>query len=159
MQCFLHGLMSISLAGQTLTRRVWPARLHEYRAFSSGSMQRGFHGFHGLGPSFEGLPSKITMRKLSAYTALTLELRTSASTVAITHVCQLLHQEFDARMACVHVYYQKHVATMGTMSEASERNKLIHALLRLQLGMAICYQYEGAYFPAPYVDNQQLCSL
>ena len=37
-------------------------------------------------------------------TTLTLERRTSASTVAITQVCQLLYQEFDARMAYVHVY-------------------------------------------------------
>ena len=38
------------------------------------------------------------------------------------------------------------------MSEASER-------LFMQLGMAICYQYEDAYFPAPYADSQLLCSL
>ena len=25
--------------------------------------------------------------------------------------------------------------------------------------MAICYWYESAYFPAPYIDNQLLCSL
>ena len=38
------------------------------------------------------------MRKHSTYSTLTLELRTSASTVAIMHVCQLLYQEFDAHM-------------------------------------------------------------
>ena len=32
-------------------------------------------------------------------------------------------------------------------------------LLPLQLGMAICYQDESAYFPAPYLDNQLICSL
>ena len=37
--------------------------------------------------------------------------------------------------------------------------KLIYALLPLQLEMAICYQYGNAYFPAPYGDNQLLCSL
>ena len=64
---------------------------------------------------------KNTMCKRSTYTTLALELRTSASTVAMMHVCQLLYQEFDARMAYVHViYYQKHMATIGTMSEASE---------------------------------------
>ena len=64
------------------------------------------------------------MRKRSTYTTLTLELRTSASTVAITHVCQLLYQEFDARMGYVHVkYYQKHVATIETMSKVNERIK------------------------------------
>ena len=42
-----------------------------------------------------------TMRKRTTYTTLSLELRTSASTVVyyqlITHMCQLLYQEFDAR--------------------------------------------------------------
>ena len=33
-----------------------------------------------------------------------LELRTSALTVAVTHVCQLLYQEFNARMDYVYVY-------------------------------------------------------
>ena len=51
-------------------------------------------------PSFEGLPSKI----LCANILRTLPSHcTSASTVAITHVCQPLYQEFDARMANVHV--------------------------------------------------------
>ena len=50
---------------------------------------------------------------------------------------------------CAH---QKHVATI--MSEL----KFIHALFPLQLGIAICYQYESAYFPMPFVDNQLLCS-
>ena len=48
------------------------------------------------------------------------------------------------------------------MSKARERIKakvFIHAMHPLQLGMGICYQYERAYFPAPYVDNQLLCSL
>ena len=44
------------------------------------------------------------------------------------------------------------------MKRASEL-KLIHALLPMQLGMVICYQYKSAYFPVPYVDNQLLCSL
>ena len=32
-------------------------------------------------------------------------------------------------------------------------------MLPLQLGMATCYQYENAYFPAPYADSHLLCSL
>ena len=51
--------------------------------------------------------------------------------------------------------HQRLVATIETMSKL----RLIHALLPLHLGMAICYQYESAYFPAPYVDNQLLCSF
>ena len=77
-------------------------------------------------------------------TPVSPELRTSASTVAIMHVCQLQYQEFDACMR----YYKKHVTTIETMSEESKQIKeLIHALLPLQLGMAICNQYENAYFP------------
>ena len=47
-----------------------------------------------------------TMRKRTTYTtlSLTLELRTSTSTVAITHVCQLLYQEFDAHAAYTCTY-------------------------------------------------------
>ena len=69
-------------------------------------------------PSFEEAAFENTM-----HTTLTQERHTSGSTVAITHVCQLLYQEFDARMAYVHVYYQKHVATIETMNEASKRIK------------------------------------
>ena len=46
-------------------------------------------------------------------------------------------------------------ATLETMSELN----LIQALLPLQLGMAICYHYESAYFPVAYTDNQLLSSL
>ena len=61
------------------------------------------------------------MCKCSIYTTLTLELCTSASTVAITHVSQLLHQEFDVHKGLrAHKYYQKHVETIETMSETSE---------------------------------------
>ena len=42
--------------------------------------------------------------QMYTYTTFTLELCTSASTVAITHMCQLLYQEFDMRMAHVHIY-------------------------------------------------------
>ena len=39
----------------------------------------------------------------NTYTTLILELRTSASTVATMHVCQLLYQEFYAHMGYVHI--------------------------------------------------------
>ena len=49
----------------------------------------------------------------------------ATSTVEITHLCQLLYQEFDARMAYIRgsIYYQKQVVTMKTVSDASERIK------------------------------------
>ena len=90
------------------------------------------------------------MCKCSTYTTLTLELCTSDSTVAIKHVCQLL----SSRIQYVHglrarIYYHKHVATIETMCEASKSEwskAYAHALLPLQLGIAICYQYESTYF-------------
>jgi len=48
------------------------------------------------------------------------------------------------------------VAIIETMSKLNKG--FIHSLLPLQLGMAICYQYESAYFPAPNADNQLLCN-
>ena len=88
-------------------------------------------------------------------------------TVAITHDLPVstqfpvskIRRAHDLR---AHIYYQKHMATIETMSEARERIKakfFIHAMHPLQLGMAICYQYESAYFSTPYADNQLLCSL
>ena len=72
------------------------------------------------------------MRKRTTYTTLTLELRTSASTVAIMHVCQLLYQEFDARMAYTCTYILPEARGNHRDNEQSERAselKLIHALL------------------------------
>ena len=62
--------------------------------------------------------------------------------------------EANGLHACI--YYQEYVATIKTMSEASKRIKVIHALLFMQLGMVICYQYESSNFSTPYVDNQPL---
>ena len=62
------------------------------------------------------------MRKRTTYTTLTLELHTAASTVAITHVCQLLYQEIIRRAHTLRAH-QKLVATIETMSEASEQIK------------------------------------
>ena len=61
------------------------------------------------------------MRKRSTYTTLTLELHTSASTVAITHVCQVLHQKFDTRMAYVHAYWLPEAHGNHRDNEQSER--------------------------------------
>ena len=60
--------------------------------------------------------------------------------VAFCLLCQLLNST-RAWPIRSRIHYPKHVATIETMSEL----KLIHALLPLQLGMAICYQYESAY--------------
>ena len=62
-------------------------------------------------------------------------------------------------MAYVHIYFRKHVATIETMSEASEQIKDYSCIVPLQLGMAICYQYESTYFPAPYADNHAAASF
>ena len=90
-----------------------------------------------------------TIHKRTMHTTLALKLRTSALTVAITHVSTPVSRIRREHGLHARTYYQRHVATIETMSEA---------LLPLQLGIAICYQYESAYFPAPYADNQLLCS-
>ena len=109
-------------------------------------------------PSFEGLLSKIlcanVLRKLRSHwsyfsfnSSNTARVSTPVSTIRRMHGLR----------ACI--YYQKHVATW--QQQRVNELKLIHALLPLQLRMAICYQYdyESTYFPAPYMDNQLLCSL
>ena len=85
-------------------------------------------------------------------------------TVAITHdLNSIFPVSTHAHDLRARIHYQKHMATIETMSEARERIKakifFIHVMHPLQLGMAICYQYESAYFPVPYADNQLLCSL
>ena len=101
------------------------------------------------------------MRKCFTYNTVTLKPR---NTVAITHVCQLPYPKnltrawptlasyprtLEARLRA-RIYYQTNgnVATIEMMNEASERIKAYSCI-----GMAICYQYESAYFPAPYADN------
>ena len=49
-----------------------------------------------------------------------MELHTSTSTVAITHLCQLLYQEFDTHMAYMCAYILSEVITIETMSKVSE---------------------------------------
>ena len=89
-------------------------------------------------PLFLRAAFENTMCKRSTYTTLTLELRMSASSVAITHVRQLLYQEFDARMAYMHVYSTR--SNIETMSKASEQIKVYSCIApSAQLGMAICY--------------------
>ena len=100
------------------------------------------------------------MRKRTMYSTPTLELH--ALELQQTRVCQLLYQEFDARMAYTCTYILPEARGYHRDNERSKRASelnLIHALLPLQLGMTICYQYESAYFPVPYADNQPLCSL
>ena len=96
--------------------------------------------------SLEGLPSN--MRKRTTYTTLTLELRTSASALAITmdNIIRVLYYPCNntrvstsvSRIWCAHglyvhvyiyiyiyiyIYFQKHVATIETISEVNERIK------------------------------------
>ena len=103
------------------------------------------------GPSFEGLPSKIlcanVLRTLHSHWSYAFSFNSSNNACVSTHVIRRAWLR-------AHIYYQEHVAT----SEL----KLIRTLLPLQLAMAmmaICYQYESTYIPAPYADNQLLCSL
>ena len=99
-------------------------------------------------PYFEGLPSKNTMRKRSTYTTLATQFGFNGSNNArvSTPVSRIRRAHgLSARK------YQKHVEIMHV--ETTSELKLAHALFPLQLGMAICNQYENAYFPVPYADN------
>ena len=113
-------------------------------------------------PSFEGLPSKIlyaqTYYEHYAHTGATHSSFNSSNNARVSTPV--------SRIQCAHgprarIYYQKHVATIETMSEASERIKAYSCIAFSApiVGMVICYQYESAYFPAPYADNQVLCIL
>ena len=115
-------------------------------------LQREFHGFHGT-PLLKGC-----LQKYYAQTYYLHDAHTGAThfsfTVAIIHVCQLnnfLYQELDA-------HYLKHVEPLRQWAKWASKG-FIHALPPLQLGMAICYHYDSAYFSVPYMDNQLLCSL
>ena len=118
-------------------------------------IQTGFRGFHGT-PVLKGCLGKYYAQTYYVHYAHTGATHFT-STVAIMYMCQLLYQEFDTRMAymCTYILPEAH----GNHRDNASELKLIHALLPLQLGMAICYQYESAYFPMSYVDNQLLCSL
>ena len=75
-------------------------------------------------PLFLRADFENTMRKRSTYTTLTLELRTSASTVAITHVVSTSVSRIPrAHGLRARKCYQKHVATIETMSEVNGRIK------------------------------------
>ena len=74
-------------------------------------------------------------------------------TVAITHVCQLIPVSRIPRAQSLRA---------RIMSEASSERIKANLLF---MYCSLCsqgwryYQYESAYFPAPYADNQLLCSL
>ena len=105
---------------------------------SSGGSRRGSMG--SMEPFFWRAAFENTKytRTIYTYSSLTLELRTSALTVAIPHVCQLLYQEFDVHMAYVHVYTTRSMWQLQRQwAKRPSELKFIHALLPLQLGMAI----------------------
>ena len=81
-----------------------------------------------------------------------------ASNNARPQLNNFLYRRAHDLRACIYT-----TRSIETMSEARERIKanvfFIHAMHPLQLGMAICYQYESAYFSAPCADNQLLCTL
>ena len=117
-------------------------------------IQRGFHGFQGT-PVLKSCLRKYyaqTFYLRYAYTGATHFSFNSSNIARLSTPVSRIRRAHGLR---ARKYYQKHVETTETMSEL----KLIHALLPLQLGMAICNQYENAYFPALYADNRLLCSL
>ena len=116
---------------------------------SQWRIQRGFNGFHGT-PLLKGC-----LRKYYAQTYYVHYTHTRAThfsfTVAITpHVSTHV-----SRIRRAHDLPEEHDNHRDNerSERANESKDFIHALLPLQLGMVICYQYESAYFPAPYAAN------
>ena len=104
-------------------------------------------------PSFEGLPSKIlcTNVLLHSHWSYALQL----------HCIQQKRTCVSLIISCLKKLFDAHGLRARIMSKASERIKSKSCVApSANTGkMAICYQYESAYFPAPYTDNQLLCSL
>ena len=99
-------------------------------------------------PSFEELPSKILCANI-------LRTRRSHWSYALQ-----LHISNNARVSTpLSRIRRAHDLCSRIMSEASERIKakvlFVYYIFPLQLRMAM-YQYESAYFPTPYADNQLL---
>ena len=97
---------------------------------------------------------------INPYSVLYAHTGATHFTVAITHVYRLnnfLYQECDVRMDCACTFLLPEAPGNHRDNERSMRANLY--IVPSQLRMAICYQYESVYFPAPYADNQLLCSL
>ena len=85
------------------------------------------------------------MRKHTTYTTLTLELRTSASTAAIMHVCQLVNQT-RTWPACTYILPQARGNHRD--NERSERIKAYSCTAPSAARDAdMRYQYKSAFFP------------
>ena len=117
-------------------------------------IQRGFHGSHGT-PLLKGCLRKYYAQMFYLHYAHTGATNFSFSSSNNAHVSTPV-----SRIRCAHGLYV-HVYTTRKKQRVKQASKLklIHPLLPMQLGMAVCYQYESAYFPTPYADNQLLCSL
>ena len=129
-------------------------------------------------PSFEGLPSKLLCANilctLLSHWSYALQVHSSNNACVSTQF-SCIKNLTCACPRCTYILPEACGNHRYNMSEASERTKA-KVFPRLtwmtscfaasvaqsgvtQLGMAICYQYESASFPAPYTDDRLLCSL
>ena len=104
----------------------------EHQTLFSG----GFHGLH-VTPLLKGCLRKYYAQTFYLHYAHTGATHFSFNSIAITHVCQLLYQKFDACMPYMHarIYYHKHVVTIGTMSEL--RSKWVNKSLLMHCSFCI----------------------
>ena len=127
---------------------------HMFVTHGQWRIQRGLHGFHGT-PLLKGCLRKYYEQTYYVHYPHTVATHfivfsfNSCNNVRVSTPVSRIRRAHGLR-ACIH--YQKYMATIETISEASE-------CLFMQLGMAICYQHENAYFPTPYADSQLLYSL
>ena len=112
-------------------------------------IQRGFHGFHGT-PLLKGCLRKYYAQR-TTYTTLTSELRmhfnfNSSNNARVSTPVSRIRRVHGPRAHNILPQARGNHRDNERRERASEL-KLIHALLPLQLGMLICYQYESAFFP------------
>ena len=97
------------------------------RFINQWRIQREFHGFHRT--PFEGLPSKIlcanALRTLCSHWSYALQLQQQYIIHQLNaHVSTPVSRIQRVHGLCAHLYYQKHVANIETMSEASKWSKV-----------------------------------
>ena len=129
----------------------------------------GFIGFHGT-PLLKGCLRKYQYAQTYYIHYAHTRATHFSFTLAITHnlpvhvnsIISCIKNSMRAWPTCTYILSEAHGNHRDNeRSEEQIKAKFffIRAMHPLQLGMAICYQYERTYFPAPYADNQLLCSL
>ena len=121
---FLLGFCSLRWKFNLVARGITNARESHQPQLKSVADPEGVQQVP-WNPSFEGLPSKILCANvpltLRSHEGYALQLHSCNNSPCVNY--NFLYQEFDAHDLRVRIYYQKHMTTIETMSEARERMK------------------------------------